>query len=222
VLSLRRRTTTGIDVQASYTLSSAKSYLGLAVDESGLSGGPRSHSVIDAADPFAPLEFGPSAAAARHRGSISAIAPIGWGVQVAPIFYYRSALPMTTIEGLDRNNDFNNNELPDRAYAFDGLGRPAKEIGPCRTVNCGRGARFTQLNLRVSKRIALLGGSRLDLIGEIFNLFDASNPASFNRQRLLGVNNPNPDFMQPTAFAGDFQQPEQRVGQIGVRLTFGK
>jgi hypothetical protein len=27
-------------------------------------------------------------------------------------------------------------------------------------------------------------------------------------------------FMQPTAYAGDFQQPEQRVGQIGFRLTF--
>ena len=76
---------------------------------------PRSHSVIDTADPFAPVEFGPSAAAARHRASISAIAPVGWGVQVAPIFYYRSALPVSLIEGLDRNNDFNNNELPDRA-----------------------------------------------------------------------------------------------------------
>jgi hypothetical protein len=26
--------------------------------------------------------------------------------------------------------------------------------------------------------------------------------------------------MQPTAFAGDFGQPEQRVGQIGFRITF--
>jgi hypothetical protein len=26
--------------------------------------------------------------------------------------------------------------------------------------------------------------------------------------------------MQPTAFAGDFQQPEQRVGQVGFRITF--
>ena len=41
ILSVRRRTTTGLDVAASYTLSSAKSYLGLAIDESGLSGGPR-------------------------------------------------------------------------------------------------------------------------------------------------------------------------------------
>jgi hypothetical protein len=27
-------------------------------------------------------------------------------------------------------------------------------------------------------------------------------------------------FMQPVAYAGDFQQPEQRVGQIGFRFSF--
>jgi len=220
LLSVRRRTPTGIDVAASYTLSSAKSYLGLAVDESGLPGGR--HSVIDAADPFAPVEFGPSAADARHRVSISAIAPFAWGVQVAPIFYFRSAMPVTTIEGVDRNNDFNNNELPERAFAFDGIARPARDIGPCTTVNCGRGAPFTQLNLRVSKRVALAHDSRLDIIAEIFNVFNALNPAGFNRQRLLGVGSANPEFMQPVSFAGDFQQPEQRVGQVGVRWTFGK
>jgi len=148
--------------------------------------------------------------------------PLRWGLQVAPIFYYRSPFPVTTIEGIDRNNDFNNNELPQRAYAFDGVGRPAKEIGACATVDCGRGARFTQLNVRVSKRVAVGRGSRLDVIGELFNLFNASNPAGFNRQRLLGANAPNPEFMQPAAFAGDFQQPEQRVGQVGVRWLFGK
>jgi hypothetical protein len=134
----------------------------------------------------------------------------------------RSALPVNLIQGFDRNNDFNNNDLPDRAYAFDGVGSPAREIGPCTTVNCGRGASFSQLNVRASKRFALPRGSRLELIVEMFNLFNADNPAVFNRQRLLGLGNANPSFMQPTSYAGDFQQPEQRVGQIGVRWLFGK
>jgi hypothetical protein len=30
----------------------------------------------------------------------------------------------------------------------------------------------------------------------------------------------NATFMQPTTFAGDFRQPEQRIGQIGFRFTF--
>ena len=39
-------------------------------------------------------------------------------------------------------------------------------------------------------------------------------------RRLSGAGAPLTSFMQPTAFAGDFQQPEQRVGQIGIRFTF--
>jgi len=221
LLSARRRTATGVDVAASYTLSSAQSYLGLAADETGLTGG-RMHSVLDAADPYAAAEYGPSGTDARHRVSISAIVPLRGGFQLAPIFYYRSALPVNTIEGIDRNNDFNNNELPARAFAFDGIGRLPKEIGACSTVDCGRGAAFTQLNLRVSKRFALVHGSRVELIGEIFNLFNTDNPSGFNRQRLLGVSAPNPEFMQPVTLAGDFQQPEQRVGQLGVRWSFGR
>jgi len=31
---------------------------------------------------------------------------------------------------------------------------------------------------------------------------------------------PLSSFMQPTEYAGDFQQPEQRVGQVGFRMTF--
>ncbi len=221
LFSIRRRTTAGLDVAASYTLSNAKGYLGLAADETAITGG-RNHSVLDAADPFAAAEYGPGVTDARHRVSISVIAPIRWGVQLAPIFYFRSAPPVNTIEGVDRNNDLNNNDLPARAYAFDGVGSPAREIGACATVNCGRGASFSQLNLRASKRFALPRGSRLELIAEMFNLLNADNPGAFNRQRLLGLGNPNPSFMQPTSYAGDFQQPEQRVGQIGVRWSFGR
>jgi hypothetical protein len=220
MLSVRRRTPIGIDVAASYTLSSAKSLFGQAVDETGL--GANVSRVLDAVNPFAAVGFGPASADARHRISASAIVPMPWGVQVAPIFYYRSALPVTTIEGVDRNNDFVNNDLPDRAYTFDGVGRAPKDIGPCTTINCSRGAKFSQLNARLSRRFTLAGGSRVDVIAEAFNVFNASNPAAFNARRLLGPNNPNPDFMQPSASAGDFQQPEQRVGQIGVRWMFGK
>ena len=62
---------------------------------------------------------------------------------------------------------------------------------------------------------------RVEAIGEVFNLFNAKNPATFRTRRLLGHRRaPNPDFLQPTEFSGDFQNPEQRVGQIGFRFTF--
>jgi hypothetical protein len=51
-------------------------------------------------------------------------------------------------------------------------------------------------------------------------LFNAKNPATFVTTRLLGDGSPNANFMQPTEFSGDFQNPEQRVGQIGFRFSF--
>ena len=219
LVSLRRRPATGIDFALSYTLSRAKSDLGQGVDETGL--GP--NTIQDATNPFAPVQFGLASSDARHLVSLSAIIPVKWDIQVAPIFYYRSALPVFTIEGLDRNNDFVNNDNPDRAFAFDGLGRPPRDIGSCPAINCGRGAASTQFNIRLSKRIVLLGGSRVEVIGEVFNLLNASNPSAFNARRLLGsIQSPvaNPDFMQPTSFSGDFQRPEQRVGQLALRWTF--
>ncbi len=65
------------------------------------------------------------------------------------------------------------------------------------------------------------GSVRLEAIGEVFNLFNAKNPATgLTTRRLTATGAPLASFMQPTAFAGDFQQPEQRIGQVGFRLTF--
>ena len=121
--------------------------------------------------------------------------------------------------GYDVNTDGASNDIYTTAYAFTGVdnaGTPSfKEIGPCETVNCGRGASLSQFNLRVSRGFALKGTARIEAIAEVFNLFNAKNP------NFTIVNNQlSTQFMQPDAFAGDFQQPEQRVGQIGFRFTF--
>jgi hypothetical protein len=76
------------------------------------------------------------------------------------------------------------------------------------------------MNMRVSRSFKLFGNARVEAIGEVFNLFNAINPSGFLTRRLLGTGVPNPDFMQPTEFAGDFQNPEQRVGQFGLRFSF--
>ena len=133
---------------------------------------------------------------------------------------------MAILEGLDRNNDFTNTDIPDRAFAFDGVGRAPRDTGPCLTINCGRGAASTQFSFRLSKRMPVAGGSRLEAIAELFNVFNAShpsNPSMVNNRRFLGtVQRPevNQDFMQPASFSGDFQRPEQRVGQLALRWTF--
>ncbi|MEO8077917.1 MAG: TonB-dependent receptor [Acidobacteriota bacterium] len=215
ILGVRRRMSHGMDFSASYTLAKATSNIGTASDELD------ANYVQDVTQPFADVQQGPSGRSdARHRVSLSAVIRVPWGIQVAPFFLFRSALPVFTFEGVDLNRDSNNNDITAKAYQYDGEGQPPKEIGDCKTVNCSRGASFSQMNVRVSKSFRLVGRTRIEGIAEIFNLFNALNPAFALTSQRLASGVQRAAFMQPTAFAGDFRQPEQRVGQLGFRFSF--
>jgi outer membrane receptor protein involved in Fe transport len=208
ILGFKRRMTNGLDFTASYTLGDAKSTIGTAGDE--LNSNNLQDTVLLYDDPRV---FGPTSRTdARHSGTFAAVWQVK-GLTVSPFFIFRSALPVSTVEGIDRNSNGVNNDLPDRAWAFDGIGNAPKDIGACETWNCGRGAKRTQFNLRLSYGFRLYQNMRLEAIGEIFNLFNAKNPSLFTPNRQS-------DFMQPHEFSGDFQNPEQRVGQIGFRFSF--
>ncbi len=220
ILSVRRRVTRGLDGTAWYTLSSASSTIGSAYDELD------ANLIQDARAPFAPIQDAPSTRTdARHRFTFTMIADAPWGLRVAPVFLYRSGLPIQTVEGIDFNADGNANDITAKAYRYAGINDAGvasfKEIGTCTTVNCSRRAPASQLNLRVSRAFGLGGRARVEAIAEVFNLFNALNPSlPLTTQRVTPAGAPLASFMQPTAYSGDFQQPEQRVGQLGFRLTF--
>ena len=220
VFGFRRRMTRGLDISASYTLGKAESVIGTANDELD------ANNIQDATNPTADVNVGPATRTdARHRVSISAVIQAPWGIQVSPFFLYRSGLPLLTFEGIDLNADSNTNDITAQAYQFTGLNDDGtatfEETGACATVNCSRRAPFSQLNLRISKGFRLMGNARVEAIGEVFNLLNAKNPAlPLTSRRLSAAGAPQAAFMQPVAYAGDFQQPEQRVGQIGFRFTF--
>ncbi|MEO8678270.1 MAG: TonB-dependent receptor [Vicinamibacterales bacterium] len=220
IFGFKRRMSGGVDFTATYTLAKALSTAGTAVDELNQNNLQDSALLYDD-----PMVLGPTSRTdSRHSGTIAAVWQVR-GFSIAPFYIFRSPLPVSITEGLDTNLNGERNDIPAKAYAFDGVGNAPKEIGDCKTWNCGRGAWRTQLNLRVSRSFGLGGSARIEAIGEVFNLMNASNPANFNpgganNTRLLGTGAPNPTFLQPTAFAGDFQQPEQRVGQIGFRFSF--
>ena len=95
------------------------------------------------------------------------------------------------------------------------------EAGTCETVNCSRRAPFSQVDLRVSRSFKLFGHSRIEALAEVFNLFNATNPfipTSTNRLTSAGASLAT--FMQPTAYAGDAGQGDQRIAQLGFRITF--
>jgi hypothetical protein len=229
--AMRRQMARHVQFSAWYSLQRALSMNGRAIDELG------DNVFVNHLDPFADIQFGPSGGSSfstrqqggdiRHRITLSGVVELPFGLQVAPIFRFRSAIPLNIIQGVDLNQNGVNNDLSSEAFAFDGFDSShnpiVKGIGECKTINCGRGTYLTQLNLRVSKSFPLVGKARVEAIGEVFNAFNAINPSVFNPQRFVGtIANPlpNADFMRPTVYAGDFRQGEQRVGQIGLRFTF--
>jgi hypothetical protein len=225
IFAVRRRISTVLDLDASYTLSSSKSDVGTAADEL------TQNLLQNIYDPFSSFQLGPSTRTdARHRVTVSAIAQLPYDFRVSSILWYRSALPVTTLEGIDLNGDGVNNDHTPIAYRFTGLNDDGsasyEEMGPCETVNCSRRAPFSQLDLRISRSFKLFGTARIEAFAEVFNLFNARNPFINTSTTRMGITPPatTPEplstFMQPIAYAGDAGQRQQRVGQLGFRLTF--
>ena len=196
-----------LDYTATYTLAKADSTIGTAVDELNANNLQNAELLYD--DPAA---MGPTGRTdARHQGSL-AMVWLAKGFTISPIFMYRSRLPVAITAGSDLNLNSENNDLPTRAFQFDGVGNPPKDIGPCETWNCGRGAWRTQMNLRVSRSFRLTDRARIEGIFEMFNLLNAKNPATFVTNQV-----------SPTLHAAERVRgrlPEPRAARRSDRFPF--
>ena len=225
ILSVRRRLSRGVDFTGGYTASRALSNIGVGVDQLNTA------NIQNPDDPFdAPVQFGPTVDTdARHRITLSASFQLPGGFRFAPVYLWRSGLPVALIDGRDLNLDGDATEIPTKAYAVDTFNRDTgkttfREIGACETVNCGRGMPQQQMNMRFSKVFHLAGRANVEAIGQVFNLFNNINPSGFRARVTIpsGANlgRPDPDLLQPTNYSGDFRRPEQRVGEVGIRFSF--
>jgi hypothetical protein len=193
-LSVRKRWDGKLQLLAWYTLSeSSSSASQVATDEFG------TYNVLDMFDPFKPEQEAPTRTDARHRFTVSASWSPGAGFIISPVFRYKSTTPYNVITGVDSNRDgTTTNDLPAGVTSY----------------NSARGSDFKQFDLRVAKKFNLGDRVKLDLIGEVFNLFNSENPGGYASNMRAS------NFGQPTEYAGDFQRGEQRVGQLGIRLEF--
>jgi len=146
-IGARRRMSRGFMFSAWYSLANAKSTTGNGSDE--LNG----QNIQNHLDPFNDVQFGPSGRTdARHRVSVSAVWQAPAGITVSPVFRYRSALPVATIQNIDTNHNGVNNDIPDEAFGFDSLSSDGtvklKDLGKCETINCGRGAPQSTFSLQ--------------------------------------------------------------------------
>ena len=87
-------------------------------------------------------------------------------------------------------------------------GPPVIATGALVPRNALRGLPLHKVDLRITKELALFGGAKLSLIGEVFNLFNRANYTNY----VTTVNTPT--FGQPRAA----QVPRQ--GQLAFHVTF--
>ena len=82
--------------------------------------------------------------------------------------------------------------------------------------NAGRGADFSQLDLRVSKQFRSRRSRRLPADRRRLQPDQRQEPGRDSFVQAQTASN----FGQPTLFAGDFQHGEQRLAQLGIRFEF--
>ncbi len=157
-LSLRRRFSGFLSARASYTYGKALDDAGLAFfftpqdnadpgDDKGRSDNDQKHRLALSGTIEVPRRLG----RLRPR-RFAAGFELGW------IYSYGSPLPYNIQTGADRNADTNVNDRP------VGVGR-----------NTGEGFEFSSLDLRLSRRFAITGRLRVELLAEAFNVFNHAN-----------------------------------------------
>jgi outer membrane receptor protein involved in Fe transport len=204
-LGIRGRLTDRIEMQGFYTWSEATGNVLAGADEFRLTSAthqPDLSAVPDQSvnpfDPACDACFGPLNTDATHRVTLSALYRLPLAINVGTVMRYRSGLPYTEWSGSDIDAD---------GFAFD---LPAGVDH----VNNRRGDSLTQLDLRVSREFRVGAGLGLEVLAEVFNVMNADNPARFVGNRAAS------NFGQPTVWAGDPLQTEQRLIQLGLRVRY--
>jgi hypothetical protein len=216
LVSARQRIGQRYDFLVSYTLSKAQDNSSALIGQVEDNGAGR-----NSADPTGlPLHFsadrehGPADSDRRHRLVLSGSYRWPGDVHVAAIVGAASARPFTPLAGADMNGD----GLPfaDRARTnpFDS----ATSVGR----NSERMNAEAQVDLRVSKRVALGGQAGLEVLLDVFNVFNRTNFAEVNN-----VFGPGPfpeaplrDSSGRVTYGRFVKAQAPRQVQLGARLRF--
>ncbi len=172
---------------------------------------------IDPYDPLCDACTGPLNTDQKHRVTLSGLYKAPYAINVAGIFRYHSGTPYTEWAGADISCGPTGTVLKCAdGYNFD--------LAPGVThVNSLRGSSFSQFDVRLSKDFKFFNNYGVEVIGEIFNLLNAKNAANFNGNCSVDATGKctfTGGFGQASTFAGDPGQGEQRLAQLGVRITF--
>lgn len=145
-------------------------------------------------------DWGPTANDVRHRMVGNLIYELPYGVQIGGIVTANSAPPYNITTGADANRDGDNNDRPSGT-----------------TFNAGRGDRFFQTDLRLSKKFDFRR-VRAEVLWEMFNLFNTVNFTNYqgNQSAAPGVTGTG----IPTGFGRPRQAFDPFQAQLGFKVTF--
>ncbi|MDQ1611841.1 MAG: hypothetical protein QOG00_1772 [Pyrinomonadaceae bacterium] len=146
------------------------------------------------------LERAPSDYHQRHRFVTHGLFEMPFQTQVSFVATLGSGLPVNPLTGLDDNGDGYRSDRP------VGFGR-----------NSFRTPMQASFDTSLAKRFALREGVRLELRGEVFNLFNRANFIRLNNTYGNGAT-PDPNFLTPVA--GVQNSDPGRQFQFGARLIF--
>jgi hypothetical protein len=238
-LTVDRRFSNHYQFHAAYTLSNALNYAN--DDQIPFGNGP-----IDPLDLH--REYGPTPNDQRNRFVVSGTADLKWGFQVSPLWTIASSVPMdimlpdnsTRIPQLSRNAGcrvYHNGAQLNAAIAQINAnggenGTPLPLVDP----NVSYCNMFNSFDLRVSKQFQFGERMSLNLIGEVFNLFNTTNILGVSNTNYSGfanvlVRNSNtpgtPGYLQSSSFGlpvttagGVFGSGGPRAFQLALRFSF--
>jgi outer membrane receptor for ferrienterochelin and colicin len=234
--SYRRRMSNHFSVDANYTLAWA---YGFDSGQPSFRQYPRL-----ATNPLASYEWGPSPNDERHHITLSGIANLPWGIELAPILQFGSPRPWlnaadtpgvtnsgntlntgggTAVAVVVPSND------PTDYLAFSGNNTAAQNCfyglngyapGSCTIAKYDpeRGDPFFELDLRLSKTIRFGEHFRAELIAQAFNL---TNRANYGNDFNNNIANPD-SFGHPAGFIAPASTiiPRSLWSEFGVRFSF--
>jgi hypothetical protein len=232
-VQLQHRFSHRFELTANYVLASATTW-GAVVGELF----DYVNGVSNPLNAFGPGDHGPSGEDIRHRFVLIGTLQLPWRFELSTLSQFESARPFTIATPADVLND-----------GFSGNDR-AVVNGVMTSLDQFRGTPFYQVDLRVSRNIAL--GERLTLrpFAEFFNLFNRQNPGNNYVGDISALPTPVNSLTNATAFCldgpactqtapitsykelrvpagalGDFFGPGTTVGipfaaQLGIKLSF--
>ncbi len=227
-ISLRRRMSHHVSINANYTLARAYSY-------DGGGGSFRNYPRLST-NPFASYEWGPSPNDERHHVTLSGIVELPKGFQLSPIMQFGSARPYNLTNSANTLNTGGGTGIavvvptsdPTNYLAFSGNNAGAQNCfyglnGVAQGCTIAkydplRGDPFFELDLRLAKNIKFRERMNLQLVAQAFNL---TNRANYG-------NDFNNNIASPSTFGhpGGFINPSSTIvplavwGEFGARFTF--